>query len=211
MSDHNPQLTPPANFMGPAVAASKSVGLPFGFAEFGLATPKGRPAWLAEVGNYLSNSGALFGTLFDSSGHLNTYITDSASMSAWRSVVSRSGPDTPVSAPITPLHQAAPAALGVSGLALSPAKFTAVGANHTTITFMLAQRADITVCVLNSAGDVVRHLAKPGRAAGKVSIGYWGYASNGSRLAAGRYHILIVASNGQGSATAETTVTVAAP
>ena len=37
--DWDPQPTPPAQFMGPAVAASKSVGLPFGFAEFASAHP----------------------------------------------------------------------------------------------------------------------------------------------------------------------------
>lgn len=208
VSDHDPQLTPPADFMGPAIAASKSVGLPFGFAEFGLATPVGRPAWLIEVGNYLASSGALFGTLFDSTGHLNTLITDSASMAAWRSVVSRSGLNTPAPAPrITPTPT--PTALGVTGLALSPASFTATGRSHTTITFTLTQRADITVCVLNAQGAVVHQLARPDHAAGKFRIGYWGYGEGGRRLPPGLYHVLIVVSNAQGSATAETAATVA--
>ena len=43
-TNENPQLTPPADFMGPAIAASKSVGLPYGFAEFGLSTATGRLA-----------------------------------------------------------------------------------------------------------------------------------------------------------------------
>ena len=63
--NHDPKPTPPAQFMGPEIAASKSVGLPFGFAEFGLSTATGRPAWLTEAGNYLMQSGALFATLFN--------------------------------------------------------------------------------------------------------------------------------------------------
>ena len=51
--------------MGPAIAASRSVGLPYGFAEFGLSTAHGRPGWLKGVGKYLLHSGALFACLFD--------------------------------------------------------------------------------------------------------------------------------------------------
>lgn len=42
-SGHYPQLTPPARFMGRAVAASDQAHLPYGFAGFGLATASGRP------------------------------------------------------------------------------------------------------------------------------------------------------------------------
>jgi beta-mannanase len=37
-TNHNPQPTPPATFMGKEIAAARSVGLPYGFAEFGLST-----------------------------------------------------------------------------------------------------------------------------------------------------------------------------
>jgi FlgD Ig-like domain len=208
VADHDPQLTPPADFMGPAIAASKGAGLPFGFAEFGLATSNGRPAWLTEVGNYLATSGALFGTLFDSPRHLNTFITDSPSMASWRAVVRRSGLDTPATAPKNAATPAS-AALRLTGLTTTPASFSGTGRGRVTIAFALTQSADITVCVLNSHGVLVHQLSSPNRAAGKVRIGYRGYAKAGQRLHPGRYHILIVASNAHGSATAEATVTVA--
>jgi hypothetical protein len=86
----HPQLTPPRVFMGPAIAASKSVRLPYGFAEFGLSTPKGRPAWLRRVGYYLLHSGSLFATLFDGNAQ-RPFLTlkDRASIRVWRSFVSR--------------------------------------------------------------------------------------------------------------------------
>jgi hypothetical protein len=40
--DYPLALTPPAVFMGPAVAASEAAGLPFGFAEFGTSLATGR-------------------------------------------------------------------------------------------------------------------------------------------------------------------------
>ena len=98
VEDRNMQATPPSSFMGPAIAASRSVGLPFGFAEFALGIENGRPAWLSQVADYLRNSGALFGTLFDSTGWPWMYLTDSASISAWRSAVADS-PADPVAPP----------------------------------------------------------------------------------------------------------------
>jgi hypothetical protein len=97
--DSNPQPTPPADFMGAAEAASKSVGLPYGFAEFALGTAADRPQWLAEVGNYLRQSGALFGTLFDSTGYPWMELTDDASIQAWRSVVDCTTPTPPSGLP----------------------------------------------------------------------------------------------------------------
>ncbi|MGD0685959.1 MAG: hypothetical protein ABSA03_12680 [Streptosporangiaceae bacterium] len=85
------ELTPPAQFMGPAVAASHSAGLPFGFSEFGTSVVSGRAAWLTSVGKYLMSSGALFGTLFDSAGPTPSMrLTNSASINAWGGVVGRS-------------------------------------------------------------------------------------------------------------------------
>jgi hypothetical protein len=92
--DINPYAQAPADFMGPEVAAAKSVGLPFGFAEFGLATETGRAAWLASVGKYLTSVGALFGTYFDSTGWPDIFMTDTASVTAWRQVVGGSGDGT---------------------------------------------------------------------------------------------------------------------
>jgi hypothetical protein len=83
-----PQLTPPSVFMGPAIAAARSVGLPYGFAEFGLSTRHGRPGWLTGVAKYLLRSGALFGCLFDGNQQYPTLrLTDRASIAVWRHYV----------------------------------------------------------------------------------------------------------------------------
>jgi len=92
---NHPQPTPPAQFMGPTVAASKSVGLPFGFAEFSLGTPRDRPQWLTEVANYMDCHGALFGTLFDAAGYPLTVLHDGASINTWRALVARSANGAP--------------------------------------------------------------------------------------------------------------------
>jgi hypothetical protein len=86
IDDPNAQATPPADFMGPEVAAAKNAGLPFGFAEFALATPNGRPAWLMRVARYLATSGAVFGAYFNAPGP-GTLNDDSASIAAWRHIV----------------------------------------------------------------------------------------------------------------------------
>jgi hypothetical protein len=86
---HNsdPQPTPPTAFMGAAEAASREVGLPFGFAEFALGTPTDRPQWLAEVVSYLWQTRALFGILFDSTGYPWMELNDSPSIRVWRAAV----------------------------------------------------------------------------------------------------------------------------
>jgi hypothetical protein len=89
----NPHPAPPADFMADCIAASKSVGLPYGFAEFGLSTATGRPAWLTEVGNYLLTSGALFATVFNGTTQYPTLrLTDHASQAAWKRFVAQSRP-----------------------------------------------------------------------------------------------------------------------
>jgi hypothetical protein len=93
LTGHNPQLTPPASFMGPAVGAARSAGLQFGFAGFALATATGRPTWLRTVAAYLKNSGALFGVLTSRTTVPATELTDRPSIRAWRTVVARSGTD----------------------------------------------------------------------------------------------------------------------
>ena len=85
--DSHPQPTPPVQFMGPAEAASRSVGLPFGFAEFALGTTKDRPQWLEQVASYLKQTGAVFGTLFNSQYHPRMQLRDQASISAWRAAI----------------------------------------------------------------------------------------------------------------------------
>jgi hypothetical protein len=80
----------PSQFLGPAVAASRSVHLPVAFAEFGLQRMSARTAWLNDVGGYLMASGALFGTYFDSSIVSTFRLTGSAEIGAWRTWVQRS-------------------------------------------------------------------------------------------------------------------------
>src|SRR5215469_2045126 len=63
LTGQNPQPTPPATFMGAAVAAAQNAGLKFGFAGFALATANHRPTWLRNVAHYLASRGALFGVL----------------------------------------------------------------------------------------------------------------------------------------------------
>jgi hypothetical protein len=212
VENHDPQLTPPASFMGPEVAASRSVGLPFGFAEFALGTASGRPGWLTQVGNYLASSGALFGTLFDSSGFPSMQLNDPASITAWRSVVAKSGTDVPLAPPVTPTPApaAVPTGLRITGLAAKPATFAAGNHGHATLTFTLTQGADVTVCVLGSSGAVVRQLARPSQAAGPVTVSFYGFAG-GRPVPAGRYPVLVVASNAHGSTTAEAVLTISSP
>ena len=247
----NPQPTPPADFMGPCIAASNSVGLPYGFAEFGLSTAAGRPAWMTEVSNYLMSSGALFATVFNGVAEYPTLqLTDQASQAVWKGFVAKSAqaqsdPDPTPSAPtasspvtqptgVTPTPTAstptptasasvsppssappgsAPAVAGswVSGLNLSPAQLIGTGSNDTMISFRIGQAADVTVLVLAADGSVVRQIAKPAHAAGQVSVPYYGYTDSHTRLPAGTYKVLVVASNGSGSATAETPLTISAP
>ena len=238
----NPQPTPPADFMGPCITASKSVGLPYGFPEFGLSTPVGRAAWVTEVGNYLMTSGALFASYFNGSAEYPTLqLTDQASQDVWKGFVAKSvaanegtGPTPSTSAPTataTPSSpaptatasaspsptssasaSAAPPADGnwVTGLTLSPAQFAGSGTNHTTITFRIGQTADVTVLVLRTDGTVARQIDKPAHAAGMLTVPYYGYTDSGVRLPAGTYRVLVVASNGNGSATAETPLTISA-
>jgi hypothetical protein len=214
VQDRNPQPTPPAQFMGPAVAASKSVGLPFGFAEFALGTPTGRPAWLAEVANYMTSVGALFGTLFNSPGYPWTELNDAASISAWRAVVAKSGSDTPVLGPIatpTPTATSTPTGLAVTAVGVSPSTFAPTGSNHVRITFTLSQSANVTICVLGSQGTVLQQISLPSRSAGRSTVWYYGHNRAGHLLPAGRYPVLVVASNAHGSATAEAVATITAP
>lgn len=212
----NPQLQPPDQFMAPAAAASRSVGLPFGFAEFALDRPGGRTSWLSSVGNYLMTSGALFASYFNGNAQYPMErLTSPADIAVWRSFVARSGSGaqpsrpSPAPSPSTPAA-AAPPAIAISGLALSPAIVSASGDEHTVISFTLGSSADITVCLLGADGSVRRMIAMPGRAAGQVSIPYDGYRG-GRRLPAGSYQVLVVASNGSGSGTAETPLTISAP
>ena len=209
-TNKNPQPTPPADFMGPAIAASKSVGLPFGFAEFGLSTANGRAAWMTEVGNYIMSSGALFASLFNGSQQYPTLqLTDQASINVWRGFVARSRDGVPNAAPSpSPSGGTPSSATGITGLTVSPGVLGSAAGDHVSISFTLAQAADVTICILGKDGSVLRQLARPGKAAGSVHVPYYGNVGGGKRLPAGQYPVLVVASNSSGSATAEATLTI---
>ena len=90
--NENPIAAPPDTFMAQEIAAAKSVGLPYGFAEFGLSTPAGRPAWLSDVGNYLMHSGALFATYFNGNAQYPTLkLTDARRSRSGRALSAKSG------------------------------------------------------------------------------------------------------------------------
>ncbi|HZC62588.1 MAG TPA: FlgD immunoglobulin-like domain containing protein [Streptosporangiaceae bacterium] len=215
----NPIAAPPDTFMAQEIAAAKSVGLPYGFAEFGLSTAAGRPAWLSDVGNYLMHSGALFATYFNGNATYPTLkLTDAASIAVWKSFVAKSGSSTTGPVPTSP----APSATGtapapatdspqVSGLALNPSAFTAQPQEHTAITFSLNQGSGVTVLVLDQTGTVVRTIARPALAPGSHAVPYYGFNGSGHRMPAGQYHVVVVASNAHGSGTAQSSLEIDAP
>jgi len=215
----NPQLTPPSQFLGPVIAASKSVGLPYGFPEFGLSTARGRPGWLTKVGNYIMHSGALFASYFDGNEQYPTLrLTDPASIAVWRGFVAQSRAGRPAPAP-SPTHSPSPApsspaqppppsGVHVAGLTLDPQTVSVDTETSATLEFHLSQRADVTVCVLNARGAVMRTVARPGSRAGVVTMRYLTYQRLDHTLTAGHYTVLVVASNSGGSASAATPLTV---
>jgi hypothetical protein len=216
-----PTLAPPASFMAKQVAAAKSVGLPYGFAEFGVSTTVGRSVWMTEVGDYLMHSGALFASLFNGSPQRPSLIlTDAGSVAVWKSFVAKSGSATsaPAPAPASPAPSptgtvTSPAAdrPAVSGLALSPGAFAARPQEHTTISFSLSQASDVTVLVLDKTGTVVRTLARPAQAPGSRSIRYYGFNGAGHRVPTGQYRVRVVASNAHGRGTAQSPLEIDAP
>ena len=95
----------------------------------------------------------------------------------------------------------------MTGLSLSPATVSAAAQGTATLTFKLSRRANVTICVLNASGKVVRTVARPG-AAGSVTVSYLVHKSESHGLAAGHYTVLVVASNSGGSATGTAALTV---
>jgi hypothetical protein len=89
IGDHNPQATPPAQFMSAEITAARSAGLAVGFPEFALATPAGRPAWLIQVARYLTANDALFGIYFNAPGP--GQMNDTSSITTWRQIIAGSG------------------------------------------------------------------------------------------------------------------------
>jgi hypothetical protein len=209
------EMTPATGFMGPAIAASKSVGLPYGFAEFALDKAGDRGPWLDTVGKYIMSSGALFGTYFNGNAQYPAMrLTDSPSATTWHKYVAESNggttaapPEAPPSAPPSS-PPASSSATGLTGLGVSPATLTPDGTANVKIAFTLGHAANVTVCILNSDNTVVRQISRPGLAAGSASISYYGFNGHSAKIPAGKYTVLIVASNGQGSDTAEGNLTI---
>ena len=239
--NENPVAAAPDTFMAQEIAAAKSVGLPYGFAEFGLSTAAGRPAWLSDVGNYLLHSGAVFATYFNGNAQYPTLkLTDAASVAVWKNFVAKSGTSTTGPAPSSPapsptgtatapaasptgtVTAPAPSPTGtttapasdapvVSGLALSPSAFAARPREHTAITFSLNQGSDVTVLILDQAGTVVRTIGRPALAPGSHAIPYYGFNGSGHRVPTGQYQVVVVASNAHGSRTAQSSLEIDAP
>jgi hypothetical protein len=216
--DADPQPTSPADFMGAAEAASRAAGLPFGFAEFALGTQTDRPQWLAQVADYLRSTGALFGTLFDSTGFPWMELTDTPSIQAWRAVIgdagggsASTGPSptpSPTASSVSASASADPLGPSISQASIDPAAFTPTGQNHLRILFKLSQPANVAVCVLDSQGVVQRELDHANDPAGWSSLWYFGYNTTGALLPAGTYTVVIAASNSSGSTTAQTKLTI---
>jgi len=216
--DSDPQPTAPADFMGAAEAASRQVGLPFGFAEFALGTQADRPQWLAEVASYLRNTGALFGTLFDSTGFPWMELTDDPSIQAWRAVVVNadseaaaadpSSTPSPTASSVSVSPSAGPLGLSISQARVDSAAFVPTGENHVRILFKLSQSANVAICVLDSHGVLQRELDHANEPAGWSSFWYFGYNTTGALLPAGTYTVVIAASNSSGSTAAQTKLTI---
>jgi hypothetical protein len=156
------------------------------------------------------SSGALFASLFNGSQQYPTLqLTDQASINVWRGFVARSRDGVPNAAPSpSPSGGTPSSATGITGLTVSPGVLGSAAGDHVSISFTLAQAADVTICILGKDGSVLRQLARPGKAAGSVHVPYYGNVGGGKRLPAGQYPVLVVASNSSGSATAEATLTI---
>ena len=233
--NENPIAAAPDTFMAQEIAAAKSVGLPYGFAEFGLSTAAGRPAWLSDVGNYLLHSGAVFATYFNGNAQYPTLkLTDAASVAVWKNFVAKSGTSTTGPAPAastgvasTEPHRPgrhrqrrapreprpAPATDSPAGqrARMNPPAFTAQPKAHTAITFSLNQGSDVTVLVLDQTGTVVRTIGRPALAPGSHAIPYYGFNGSGHRVPTGQYQVVVVASNAHGSGTAQSSLEIDAP
>jgi flagellar hook assembly protein FlgD len=69
----------------------------------------------------------------------------------------------------------------------------------------------VTILVLNGNGMVVRTLTKPAQAAGTVKMRYYGFDGHGHREPPGNYQVVVVASNANGSGTAQSPLQIDAP
>jgi hypothetical protein len=88
IGDHDPQAVPPDQFMSAEISVAQKAGLGVGFPEFALATPAGRPAWLAAIATYLRTHGVLFAIYFNAPGA--GQMTDAASIASLRHIIASS-------------------------------------------------------------------------------------------------------------------------
>jgi hypothetical protein len=163
----------------------------------------------------------VFATYFNGNAQYPTLkLTDAASVAVWKGFVAKSGSSAPGPAPAPSSPAPSPSGTAtspaadhpvVSGLALSPSAFAARPQEHTAITFSLNQASDVTALVLDQTGTMVRTLARPAQAPGSHTIRYYGFNGSGHRVPAGKYQVLVVASNAHGSGTAESPLEIDAP
>lgn len=91
---NNTTYMTPASIFDKVIARSKAEGKPFAVAETGsilMGSDKGtqRAAWLKSMGSYLESKGALYVSYFDTvTDRYDWRLKDTASKSAWKSVVS---------------------------------------------------------------------------------------------------------------------------
>jgi hypothetical protein len=103
----------------------------------------------------------------------------------------------------------------ITGFAITPrtlwvtsADFVGLRFMRVRIRFKLSQAADVSICVLNSHGAVVREIDRPGLPAGWFTRWYYGYDQHHQLLPSGLYQVMITASNAAGVATAQLGLTV---
>jgi FlgD Ig-like domain len=101
--------------------------------------------------------------------------------------------------------------LVITGLTITPSVLVVTGTSHARIRFKLSQAAHVSICVLNSQGNVVRELDRPGSPAGWATRWYDGYGQHHRLLPTGSYQVLVMASNASGSATEQRGLTVERP
>ncbi len=169
------------------------------------------------------HSGALFASYFNGNHQYPTLrLTDRPSIAVWRSFVAASragkpapgptpsGTPSPFPSPVpSPSSSGSPpSGVHVAGLALTPASVSPGAEASATVTFSMSQLANVTVCVLNASGKIVRTVSRPARPAGQVTVSYLRFRLLSHRLPAGTYRVLVVASNRHSSAARSAALTV---
>ena len=145
-------------------------------------------------------------------------LTDRSSMAVRRSFVAVSRADkltpdptvSPIPSPsLSPRPSGSPPpGVQLVGLALKPPSVSLSAEVSAMLTIRMSQRANVTVCLLDAGGRIVRTVFKPATPAGQVTVSYLRHLRPSHRLPAGFYSVLVVASNAHGSAARSATLTV---